>query len=135
MLKYDVNVSGEPPPTIEWRFGGSTLKSGRTVSIDNSDYNTKLVIRPVKREDSGEYTVTATNSSGKDSVTVMVTVTDKPSAPEGPLQVCDVTFPSWKTSVSSLVIAQKFYSFRCLMCTRKVANSSGRDRRTTVVCL
>lgn len=87
MLKYDVNVSGEPPPTIEWRFGGSTLKSGKTITIDNVDYNTKLVIRPVKREDSGEYTIIATNSSGKDSVTVNVTVTDKPSKPEGPLQV------------------------------------------------
>lgn len=92
MLKYDVNVSGEPPPNIEWRIGGATLKSGKTVNIDNVDYNTKLVIRPVKREDSGEYTVIATNSSGKDSVTVTVTVTDKPTPPEGPLQVCFVYY-------------------------------------------
>lgn len=47
-------------------------------------------MRNVQRGDSGEYTITATNSSGRDSVTVTVTVTDKPSAPEGPLQVSDV---------------------------------------------
>lgn len=47
-------------------------------------------MRNVQRGDSGEYTITATNSSGRDSVTVTVTVTDKPSAPEGPLQVSDI---------------------------------------------
>jgi hypothetical protein len=44
----------------------------------------------VQRGDSGEYTITATNSSVRDSVTVTVTVTGKPSAPEGPLQVSDI---------------------------------------------
>lgn len=47
-------------------------------------------MRSVQRGDTGEYTITATNSSGKDSATVNVIVTDKPSPPEGPLQVNDV---------------------------------------------
>jgi hypothetical protein len=63
------------------------FRSSKTVQVDNVDYNTKLVIRPVQRGDSGEYTVTASNSSGKDTVTVNVGVTDKPTSPEGPLQV------------------------------------------------
>lgn len=66
------------------------LRASKTTQIDNVDYNSKLVMRNVQRGDSGEYTITATNSSGRDSVTVTVTVTDKPSAPEGPLQVSDV---------------------------------------------
>ena len=45
------------------------------------------MLRHAKRDDSGEYTVTAQNSSGKDTVTVNVTVTDKPGKPEGPLKV------------------------------------------------
>lgn len=57
------------------------------MTVDNSDYNTKLVIRPVQRGDSGEYYVTASNTSGRDSVTINVTVTDKPDKPQGPLQV------------------------------------------------
>lgn len=89
-LKYDVNIIGEPPPTVEWRYGSMPLKSGKTLQIDNVDYNTKLVIRPTCRADSGEYTVTASNSSGKDTVTVTVTVTDKPTSPEGPLQISDI---------------------------------------------
>lgn len=81
---------GEPPPHIEWRYGAIPLHSDRKVQIDNSDYSTKFSIRPVSRDDSGDYSVTATNSSGRDSVTIQVTVTDKPMPPEGPLQVTDV---------------------------------------------
>lgn len=90
LLRFDVNVIGEPPPHIEWRYGAIPLHSDRKVQIDNSEYNTKFSIRPVARDDSGDYTITATNSSGRDSVTVQVTVTDKPMPPEGPLQVSDV---------------------------------------------
>ena len=65
-------------------------RASKLIQIDSSDYNSKLVIRNVQRDDSGEYTITASNSSGKDSVTVMVNVTDKPSSPQGPLVATDV---------------------------------------------
>lgn len=89
-LKLDANIIGEPAPTVDWRSGGGTLRNSKTVQIENVDYYTKLVIRPVNRDDSGEYTVTASNSSGKDMVTITLTVTDKPMSPEGPLQISDV---------------------------------------------
>lgn len=89
-LKYDVNIIGEPPPTVEWRLNNVPFKSGGPINVENVDYNTKLIIRPTKRGDSGEYTVIAKNASGTDSVTVTVTITDKPTKPEGPLQVNDV---------------------------------------------
>lgn len=63
------------------------LRASKAVTIDSPDYFTKLVVRPVRRDDSGEYTVTAVNSSGKDTVTINVIVTAKPNKPEGPLQV------------------------------------------------
>lgn len=89
-LKYDVNISGEPPPTVEWRLNNMLLLPSNAIKIDNVDYNTKLLIRPSKRGDSGEYTVIAKNASGTDQVTVTVTITDKPTKPEGPLQINDV---------------------------------------------
>lgn len=89
-LKLEASIIGEPPPTVEWRYGAVPLRSEKNVQIDNVDYYTKFVIRPVKRDDSGDYIVTASNSSGKDTVTIQVTVTDKPTAPEGPLQATDV---------------------------------------------
>lgn len=90
MLKYDCDISGEPPPQVTWTFEGRKLASDRHVNINNVDYNSKLVIRDALRSDTGEYIISATNSSGKDQVTVHVTVTDKPSAPEGPVKVSDV---------------------------------------------
>lgn len=89
-LKLDANIIGEPAPTVEWRYGVIPLKSDKTIHIENSPNFTKFVIRPTKREDSGDYIVIATNSSGKDQVTVQITVTDKPTPPEGPLEISDV---------------------------------------------
>ncbi|XP_047491377.1 twitchin-like isoform X5 [Penaeus chinensis] len=90
MIKYDCDISGEPPPSVTWTFDNRKLDSNRHVNITNVDYNSKLVIREAVRDDTGEYTIQATNSSGKDQVTVRVTVTDKPMPPEGPVQVSDV---------------------------------------------
>ncbi|XP_073811656.1 projectin protein bent isoform X33 [Musca autumnalis] len=89
-LKLEASITGEPAPKVEWRYSNCPLQSGKTVTIESPDYFTKLVIRPAQREDSGEYVVTATNSSGKDTVKINVTVTDKPSAPTGPLGITDV---------------------------------------------
>ncbi|KAF0299363.1 Twitchin [Amphibalanus amphitrite] len=87
MVKFDVDVSGEPAPTTKWFKEGFELKPTKQLNIDDKEYNTKFVLRNAKRGDSGEYTITAQNSSGKDTVTVTVTVTDKPGKPEGPLKV------------------------------------------------
>lgn len=89
-LKFDANITGEPAPHVDWRCGSMPVVAGKTVTLENPPYSTKLIIRPVARANSGEYVVTATNTSGKDSVTIDVVVTDKPTAPEGPLEISDV---------------------------------------------
>lgn len=90
MLKYDVDISGEPPPKVTWTFESKNLETNKHVNINNVDYNSKFVIRDSVRADSGEYTITAVNSSGKDSVTVTVNITDRPMPPEGPIKVSEV---------------------------------------------
>lgn len=77
-LKFDVNVQGEPPPTITWTVGGVVLKPSDRVEIENVDYNTKVVVRKTVRADAGEYTITAHNSSGRDSATVTVNILGEP---------------------------------------------------------
>ncbi|VVC89475.1 unnamed protein product [Leptidea sinapis] len=89
-LKLEAVITGEPAPAVEWRYQNMPLRPSKAVTIDSPDYFTKLVVRPVRRDDSGEYTVTAVNSTGKDTVTIKVLVTDKPLKPEGPLQISDV---------------------------------------------
>lgn len=41
----------------------------------------------MNRGNTGQYTVTAVNSSGKDTAIINVVVTDKPTPPVGPLLV------------------------------------------------
>uniref|UniRef100_A0A7E4VU92 non-specific serine/threonine protein kinase n=1 Tax=Panagrellus redivivus TaxID=6233 RepID=A0A7E4VU92_PANRE len=91
MITLDTNVEGEPPATITW-FGpdGSEIRHGGRIKLENEDYHTKLQIRASERENSGTYTVEAENVNGKDSVAVKVIVVDKPSPPEGPLEVSDI---------------------------------------------
>ncbi|XP_061506912.1 twitchin isoform X9 [Anopheles gambiae] len=92
MLKFDVAISGEPAPKCEWRVNKAIVSGGdRRLEILNTDYNSKFILRPANRGDSGDYEITATNSSGRDHVLVQVTVTDKPGPPEGPLTASDIT--------------------------------------------
>lgn len=79
------------------------LRGTKTIQIDNVDYNTKLTIRPAQRGDSGEYQVTATNSSGRDQVTVTVTVTAKPTKPEGPLAVIFIFMSLFLQNLRALI--------------------------------
>uniref|UniRef100_A0AC35TXM9 Ig-like domain-containing protein n=1 Tax=Rhabditophanes sp. KR3021 TaxID=114890 RepID=A0AC35TXM9_9BILA len=91
MVTFDVNVEGEPCPTIEWTNpNGTEIRNGPKVKLDNQDYKTKLQLKSCERDSSGTYTITATNENGEDSATVDVLVVDKPSAPEGPLLVQDI---------------------------------------------
>lgn len=70
------------------------------VSIHTTETFSDLDNKNAKREDSALYTVTLKNPAGTTSASATVTVTDKPSPPEGPLQVSDVTSDSvtltWK---------------------------------------
>lgn len=85
------------------------LRPSKAVTIDSPDYFTKLVVRPVRRDDTGEYTVTAVNSSGKDTVTINVLVTDKPNKPEGPIQVGNLFIGSFKMRIAVNPIESKMF--------------------------
>jgi hypothetical protein len=73
-IRFDVKISGEPPPSKSWFLNKARLDSKDDISIDNEDYKTKLVIMPASRKHSGTYVIKAENSSGKDEVAVEVTI-------------------------------------------------------------
>ncbi|KAJ8886794.1 hypothetical protein PR048_013006 [Dryococelus australis] len=89
-VKFDVDIKGEPPPTVTWKFANKVLENTATMKIENEDYNTKFTIADTTRKNSGMYTVKAENSSGQDEATVEVNILDKPDKPQGPLEVKDV---------------------------------------------
>lgn len=76
-VKFDVDVKGEPPPTITWHFANKQLENGPTIKIDNEDYNTKIQLSETVRKNTGTYTIKAENSSGKDEATVEVIILGK----------------------------------------------------------
>ncbi|KAI1705639.1 fibronectin type III domain-containing protein [Ditylenchus destructor] len=86
-VKFNVKIDGEPSPKVTWTFNGSEVLNG--VDVHNVDYLSKFVVPKTTRKMIGSYTITATNDSETDSVTVKITVKSRPSAPKGPLEVSD----------------------------------------------
>lgn len=90
MARLDVEVIGEPPPTISWSFAGKPLEETGDIKIENKDYETHIQMKNMSRPQSGKYKILAENSSGKDEAEVEIIVLDRPGKPEGPLEVTDV---------------------------------------------
>lgn len=74
LVKFDVDVKGEPPPTITWHFANKPLENGPTVKIENEDYNTKIQLSETTRKNTGIYKIKAENSSGSDEAPVEVII-------------------------------------------------------------
>lgn len=93
-IKYDINVRGEPAPTITWYQNDLELKPNELPNnsdIKNIPYNTKISILDAVRKNSGTYKVKAVNEHGQDEATVEVNVLGPPGKPTGPLAVTDIT--------------------------------------------
>ena len=74
VIKYDIDVRGEPPPTITWFQTDKEVKSEGNVEIVNVDYNTKLTIINSVRKNTGLYKIKAVNEHGFDEAEVEVNV-------------------------------------------------------------
>lgn len=73
-MKYDVDVKGEPAPTITWYHVDTELKSADSIEIVNVDYNTKITLNNTVRKNTGVYKIKAVNEFGSDEAEVEVTV-------------------------------------------------------------
>ncbi|XP_035706898.1 Down syndrome cell adhesion molecule-like protein Dscam2 [Folsomia candida] len=96
-LGLDCVVVGVPEPTVEWSFnGGAEIHggNGKREVQPSPGGNTKLVVKDVGVEDGGNYTCTATNAHGSESVVYAVKVQTPPEAPI--LQVIEVGYTSLK---------------------------------------
>ncbi|OXA55481.1 Down syndrome cell adhesion molecule-like protein Dscam2, partial [Folsomia candida] len=96
-LGLDCVALGVPEPTVEWSFnsGGEIHGgNGKREVQPSPGGNTKLVVKDVGVEDGGNYTCTATNAHGSESVVYVVKVQTPPGAPI--LQVIEVGFTSLK---------------------------------------
>lgn len=74
VIKYDVDVKGEPAPEITWIHIDKEIKTEGNIEIVNIEYNTKLTITNSIRKNTGLYKIKAVNQHGKDEAEVEVTV-------------------------------------------------------------
>lgn len=79
-LRLFVTIRGRPTPAVKWEKIEGTLTD--RAAIDTTSSYTMLVLDNVNRFDSGKYSLTLENSSGKKSAVVVVRILDTPSAPQ-----------------------------------------------------
>ncbi|PRD26307.1 UNVERIFIED_CONTAM: unc-22 [Trichonephila clavipes] len=84
VIKLEVNVRGEPPPTITWKLKDKVVKTENNVEVVSEDYKTNITINDAQRKDTGLYVIIAENVVGKDEAQVEFVVLDEPGAPGTP---------------------------------------------------
>ncbi|KPP61037.1 myosin-binding protein C, fast-type-like [Scleropages formosus] len=74
-LRLDVEISGEPAPTVCWTKGDNVITEteGR-VRVDNRKTLSSFVIEGAERGDEGRYTITVTNPAGEDKAELFIKV-------------------------------------------------------------
>uniref|UniRef100_A0A8D3AW96 Myosin-binding protein C, fast-type n=1 Tax=Scophthalmus maximus TaxID=52904 RepID=A0A8D3AW96_SCOMX len=99
-LRLDVEISGEPAPTVVWSKGDQnrdvpelpshnkfdvcqpiTDTEGR-VRVESRKDLSCFVIEGAERDDEGNYTIIVTNPAGEDKAVLFVKIVDVPDAPE-----------------------------------------------------
>ncbi|XP_061079825.1 myosin binding protein Ca isoform X1 [Conger conger] len=83
-LRLDVEVTGEPAPTVCWMRGDTqvTEAEGR-IRVETRKTLSSFVIEGAERSDEGFYSITVTNPVGEDKAKLYIRIVDVPDPPEG----------------------------------------------------
>uniref|UniRef100_A0A8C9ZU33 Myosin-binding protein C, fast-type n=1 Tax=Sander lucioperca TaxID=283035 RepID=A0A8C9ZU33_SANLU len=99
-LRLDVEITGEPAPTVCWMKGGEVRKNRKhshhsphthsnvvseaegRVRVETRKTLSSFVIEGAEKEDEGRYSITVTNPAGEDKVELFVRIVDVPNPPE-----------------------------------------------------
>uniref|UniRef100_A0AAR2LX01 Myosin-binding protein C, fast-type n=1 Tax=Pygocentrus nattereri TaxID=42514 RepID=A0AAR2LX01_PYGNA len=82
-LRLDVEITGEPAPTVTWTKGDKVVAEteGR-VRVESRTGLSSFVIEGAEREDEGNYSITVTNPAGEDKANLFIKIVDVPDPPE-----------------------------------------------------
>uniref|UniRef100_A0A8C7IBG0 Myosin binding protein Ca n=1 Tax=Oncorhynchus kisutch TaxID=8019 RepID=A0A8C7IBG0_ONCKI len=78
-LRLDVEITGEPVPTVCWMKGDTA--EGR-VRVETRATLSSFVIEGAERPDEGQYSIIVTNPAGEDRAELNVKIVDVPNPPE-----------------------------------------------------
>uniref|UniRef100_A0A8C2D1P0 Myosin binding protein C, fast type a n=1 Tax=Cyprinus carpio TaxID=7962 RepID=A0A8C2D1P0_CYPCA len=73
-LRFDVDITGDPPPTVCWKKGDTVRASEGRVRVETRKNLSCFVIEGAERADEGLYHITVTNPAGEDKADVMVKI-------------------------------------------------------------
>ncbi|XP_052825204.1 twitchin isoform X2 [Octopus bimaculoides] len=90
-FKIVIPFTGNPIPDSTWKLGKASVADDPRVKINSSPDQIVMVNRKAEMTDAGKYNITLSNEKGFDTVSVNVTIVDKPSKPEAPLEVSEIT--------------------------------------------
>ncbi|XP_023196652.1 myosin-binding protein C, fast-type-like isoform X1 [Xiphophorus maculatus] len=82
-LRLDVEITGEPAPTVVWSKGEEAVVAteGR-VRVESRKDLSCFVIEGAERTDEGNYTICVTNPAGEDKAVLFIKIVDVPDPPE-----------------------------------------------------
>lgn len=90
-FKISVPFTGNPKPKVAWSINAINVDTDDRIRFEIDNTETRFVNKSAKRSETGSYTISLTNSEGTDSASCRVLVVDRPSPPQGPLDVSDIT--------------------------------------------
>lgn len=90
-LKVDLPVTGQPKPKVEWKKDGLAIKETSRLEVTHTASSALLCIKNANRDNSGQYTITASNSAGTATGGITVVVLERPGPPTAPLKIDEVS--------------------------------------------
>ncbi|XP_030222782.1 titin-like isoform X1 [Gadus morhua] len=90
-LKVDLPVTGLPKPKIEWKKDGLAIKETSRLEVSHTASSTSLRIKDANRDNSGHYTITASNSTGTATGAITIVVLERPGPPTAPVKIEEVS--------------------------------------------
>lgn len=118
IFHVDIHFVGEPTPEVRWTVANKELETTARTTVTSIGYHTIVHTVNAKRSDSGTYHLLLKNENGIDEGSFQLTVLDRPSPPQGPLEYEEVTNQSvtlsWKppkdNGGSELTLVSDMYS-------------------------
>ncbi|MGH0176088.1 UNVERIFIED_CONTAM: hypothetical protein FKN15_072154 [Acipenser sinensis] len=84
-----VPFGGRPPIKVSWYKDADELSEDNRTVVEKGPNHTRLLISKCQRKDSGELRLKLKNESGTIEAVTKLIVLDKPSPPQGPVEVLD----------------------------------------------
>ncbi|XP_036386507.1 immunoglobulin-like and fibronectin type III domain-containing protein 1 [Megalops cyprinoides] len=80
---------GREPMKVQWYREGEELTEDANIKVERAPGHSRLLIRKLHRKDSGEIKVKVKNEFGTIEAVSQLNVLDKPTPPQGPLEVIE----------------------------------------------